>query len=93
VTGGDTCLDYGDVVKAGAGTLLRFEPCGAGNAAQVFALEDVPATVTSTTAFPDPTTICHTGSPDLLQPKQYANLTQEVRPVLRLPPHHDADHA
>jgi hypothetical protein len=40
--------------------------------------------VTSTTAFPDPTTYCHTGQQQVLKPAPNTNITKQVRPLLPL---------
>jgi hypothetical protein len=78
VTGGTTCLDYGDYQEKGYATQVEFETCKTGDTNQIFALEDVKATVTSTTAFPDPTTICHIGQQQILKPSAAVNITQQV---------------
>jgi hypothetical protein len=80
ITGGTTCLDYGDNVDPVYGTSLDFSTCTAGNVNQIFTLENVQAVVTNTT-FPDPNTICHQGEQEILKPATAANLTQLVRPV------------
>jgi hypothetical protein len=79
ITGGTTCLDYGDNVDPIYGTPLDFRTCKDGDNNQVFTLENVKATVTSTTAFPDPTTICHQGDHLILKPAAGTNITQQVR--------------
>jgi hypothetical protein len=76
VTGGTTCLQN-DVPYDG--NYIEFRTCAAGDNQQLFTLEDVQATVTSTTAFPDPTTICHNGIQQILTPANYVNVTQTVR--------------
>jgi hypothetical protein len=76
VTGGTTCLDFGDDVTPNYATPLEFLPCKTGDTNQIFALEDVKATVTSTTAFPDPTTICHIGQQQILKPVAGTNITK-----------------
>jgi hypothetical protein len=77
VTGGTTCLDYGDNVDPIYGTPLDFRTCKTGDANQIFTLEDVKATVTSTTAFSDPTTICHYGEQQILKPAAGTNITKQ----------------
>jgi hypothetical protein len=76
VTGGTTCLQN-DVPYDG--NQIEFRTCAVGDNQQLFTLEDVQATVTSTTAFPDPTTICHNGIQQILTPANYVNATQTVR--------------
>jgi hypothetical protein len=76
VTGGTTCLQN-DVPYDG--NQIEFRTCATGDNQQLFTLEDVQATITSTTAFPDPTTICHNGIQQILTPANYVNVTQTVR--------------
>jgi hypothetical protein len=87
VTGGTTCLDFGDDITPGYATPLEFQPCKTGDANQIFTLEDVKATVTSTTAFPDPTTICHIGDQEILTPSAGTNLTTKY-PTGKVPFHY-----
>jgi hypothetical protein len=75
VTGGTTCLDYGDHITPGYEWPLEFLPCEAGNNNQIFTLEDVKATVTTTEVFPDPTTTCHIEYQQILKPSAGANIT------------------
>jgi hypothetical protein len=75
VTGGTTCLG----VDPDDSFQLRFESCTSAKTSQLFALEDVKATITSTTAFSDPTTICHRGNQQILKPANHTNVTQTVR--------------
>jgi hypothetical protein len=77
VTGDTTCLDYeGD--GTGLFTSAAFATCTTGDANQIFTLEDVPATVTTTSASPDPTTVCHTGQQQILKPAAGTNITKQV---------------
>jgi hypothetical protein len=75
VTGGTTCLDYGDDITPGYATPLEFLKCKTGDANQIFQLEDVQPSFTTTAVFPDPTTICHIGQQQILKPIAGANLT------------------
>jgi hypothetical protein len=79
VTGGTTCLQN-DVPYDG--NQIEFRTCVTGDSQQLFTLEDVQATITSTTAFPDPTTICHDEIQQVLVPADYTNITQKVRRVV-----------
>jgi hypothetical protein len=83
ITGGTMCLDSGDNIDPVYGTSLDFSTCTAGNANQIFTIENVQVVVTNTT-FPDPNTICHQGEQEILKPTATANLTQLVRTVARL---------